>query len=282
VRDDHDGRVDLGVEVDEQLRDVAGAHRVEAGVRLVDEDDLRVEDQRAGETRAFAHAAGDLAGQFLLRACEADHVHLVGDDRADLGLGLLRVLAQREGDVVEEVHRAEQRAVLEEDAEEFAGFVELVLTAAHQVDTIDDDAAGVRFQQADQTFQEHGFPGAGRTEHDAHLAGRESQRDVLPDSLLPERLREVLDDDLDSQHAPPPGLSTGEYATTGVVGRQQSHGFSEIADNNYRRICRDVRKTGLLRRSAHSDERNGVHPVDLTVGEQGREALPDARKDALG
>ncbi len=61
----------------EQLGDVGGAHRVEPGVRLVDEDDLRVEHQRPGQARALAHAAGDLAGELALRAGQADHVHLL-------------------------------------------------------------------------------------------------------------------------------------------------------------------------------------------------------------
>jgi hypothetical protein len=103
---------------------------------------------------------------------------------------------------------------------------------------------------------------------------------------LPEGLREVLDNDLDSQHTPPPvarsRLTTREYATTGIGGRQESSGFSDSPDKIYPQICRDVRKTDLLRRSAYSDERNGVHPVDLTGGEQVGEARSDARKDAGG
>ena len=65
------------------------------------------------------------------------------------------MLAQRERDVVEEVHRAEQRAVLEQHAEQLAGLVELVLAAAGDVDVADDDRAVVRLQQADQRLEEH-------------------------------------------------------------------------------------------------------------------------------
>ena len=89
VGDDQAGGVGLGVEVDDQLVQVGGAHRVEAGVGLVEQDDLGVEHQRTGQAGALAHAAGDLAGQLVLGAGEADQLHLLGDDRLDLGLGLL-------------------------------------------------------------------------------------------------------------------------------------------------------------------------------------------------
>jgi hypothetical protein len=203
VRDDQDRGVDLRVEVDEQLGDVGRAHGVEAGVGLVDQDDLGVQHQRAGQACALAHTAGDLTGEFPLRARETDHVHLAEHDLPDFGLAFLRVLTQRERDVVVQVHGAEQGTVLEQHAEQFAGLVELVLRAPDQVDPVDQDPAGIGLEQADQTFQEDRFPGTGRPEHDTDLTGRQRERDVLPDPLVAKRLREVLDDDLDSQHTPP-------------------------------------------------------------------------------
>ena len=68
VRDDQEGRLDLGVEVDDQLVEVGGADRVETRVRLVEQQDLRVEHERSGQAGALAHAAGDLTGELLLRA----------------------------------------------------------------------------------------------------------------------------------------------------------------------------------------------------------------------
>ena len=196
VGDDQERRVDLGVQVDDQLVQERRTHRVEAGVRLVEEHDLGVEHQRAGQAGALAHAAGDLAGQLVLGADQADQVHLLHDDVADLGLGLLGVLAQREGDVVVEVHRAEHGAVLEQHAEQLADLVELLLGAARDVGALDDDRALVGLEQADQGLQEHRLAGAGRTEHHADLAGRDRQGHVTPDQLLAERLAQVVDLDL--------------------------------------------------------------------------------------
>ena len=114
-----------------------GADGVETGVGLVEEHDLGVEHQRAGQAGALAHPAGDLAGQLVLGAEQTDEVHLLHHDLTDLGLGLLGVLAQREGDVVVEVHRAEHRAVLEQHAEQLADLVELLLGAGGDVDALD-------------------------------------------------------------------------------------------------------------------------------------------------
>jgi hypothetical protein len=56
VGDYQERRPDLGVEIDDQLVEVAGANRVETGVRLVEEDDLGVEHQGAGQAGPLAHA----------------------------------------------------------------------------------------------------------------------------------------------------------------------------------------------------------------------------------
>jgi hypothetical protein len=147
----------------------------------------------SGQAGALAHTAGDLAGQLPLGALEADHVHLLEDDLPDVGLGLLRVLAQGEGDVVEEVHRAEQRAVLEEDPEQPADLVELVLAAGDDVGVLEDDRALLGLEQPHEGLQEHRLAGTGRAEQDRDLTRRQRQRDVAPDVLAAEGLRQLVD-----------------------------------------------------------------------------------------
>src|SRR3712207_5794478 len=122
-----------------------------------------------------------LTGELALGALETDHLHLLEDDRLDLRLALLRVLAQRDGDVVEEVHRAEQRTVLEEHAEELPDLVELVLAGLHQVDVVDDDRALLGLEQADQRLEEDRLAGAGGPEQDGDLPRGQGEGDVAPD-----------------------------------------------------------------------------------------------------
>ena len=86
---------------------------------------------RARPARFFI-PPGDLAGQLLQVVEQADHLGVAVDDLGDLPLGLVGVLPEREGDVVVEVERAEQGAVLEEHAELPADPVDVLLLHARR------------------------------------------------------------------------------------------------------------------------------------------------------
>ena len=104
---------------------------------------------------------------------------LLQDDLADLLLALLGVLAEREGDVVEQVHRPEQRAVLEEHAELAADAVEVLLAHADDLLAVDPDLTGVGAQQPDDVLQQHRLAGARRAQDGGDLALRHVEGDVL-------------------------------------------------------------------------------------------------------
>ncbi len=104
VRDDQERRVDLRIQVDDQLVQQRGAHRVEPGIRLVEQNDLGIQHQRAGQPGPLSHAAGNFAGHLLLGTEKTDHLHLLKHHIADFGLALAGVLAKRERDVVVQVH----------------------------------------------------------------------------------------------------------------------------------------------------------------------------------
>src|SRR5439155_20353524 len=134
---DENGGVQLSVDVDEQLAQIRGTHRVQAGIRLVTQDDLRVQNQRTSQSSPFTHTAGNLAWQFVFRAEKADHVHLFQHNAPDFRFLLAGVLTQWEGDIVENVHRAEQRAVLKKDAEQPPNGVHVALAARADVHPVD-------------------------------------------------------------------------------------------------------------------------------------------------
>src|SRR5262245_47411266 len=97
VRDDRVRAAVLLVDLLDQLAQQRGADRVQAGVRLVEQHDVRVQHERAREPGALAHAARKLVGHLVLGLTEADLAQAPADDLADLLLGLVRVLAQWEG-----------------------------------------------------------------------------------------------------------------------------------------------------------------------------------------
>src|SRR3954451_9736546 len=158
VRDHDVGAAVLLVDLLDQLAQQRGADGVQAGVGLVEEHDVGVEHERAREAGALAHAAGELVRHLLARSLEADLPQAAHDDVLDLVLRLVRVLTQREGDVVVEVHRPEQRAVLEQDAELLAHVEQVVVAHARHRLAVDQDVALVGIQQADHVLDADGLP----------------------------------------------------------------------------------------------------------------------------
>ena len=96
------------------------------------------------------------------RAFQADLAQAPVDDLLDLVLALVGVLAQRERDVVPQVHRAEQRAVLEQDAELLAHLEQLVVGHAGHRLAVHQHVALVGIQQPDHVLDAHRLPGARR------------------------------------------------------------------------------------------------------------------------
>ena len=189
---DHDvGAAVLGVHLLDQLAEQRRAHRVETRVRLVEHDDLGLEHERAREARALAHAARELVRQALAGVGQADLVEALVDDVGDLLLGHLRVLAQRERDVVVDVHRAEQRAVLEQDPERPAHLEQLGRPQLGDRAAMHDDVALVGEQQADQVLDEHALARARRAEHDADHALRDTDVEAVENTGLAEALVHV-------------------------------------------------------------------------------------------
>src|SRR5690606_4392976 len=213
VGHDQDRRVDLGIDIDQQLAQVRGTHRVQTRVRLVDQDDLRIQHQSPRQPGTLAHTTGDLTGQLALRAQQTREFELLHHDLPDLRLRLLRVLPQRERDVVEQVHRPEQRTVLEQHPEQLADLVELLVRTRRDVGITDEDRTTLRPQQADQRLQEHRLTRARGAQQSTHLTGGNRKRDILPNTLRTEGLRHAPCSDLDA----PAHLHNSRRAPTGYT-----------------------------------------------------------------
>jgi hypothetical protein len=170
VRDHAVAAAVLGVHFLDQLAQQRRAHRVKPRVGLVEEHDLGVQHQRARKARALAHAARQLVGHLLPLAAQTDLAHAPVDYLGDLLLALLGVLAQREGDVVIQRKRAEQRAVLKQHAELLAHLKQLGVAESRHRLAVHDHIALVRVQQADDVLDAHGLAGARRADDHRDLA----------------------------------------------------------------------------------------------------------------
>ena len=103
------------------------------------------------------------------------------------------VLAQREGDVVVEVHRAEQRAVLEQHAEQLADLVEVALAqrARSRPWMMIEPALGL--EQPTRVLRKTDLPVPDGPSMHGDLARGQRQGDVVPDHLAPEGLGQPFD-----------------------------------------------------------------------------------------
>ena len=99
VRDDDGRHAEAVVQRQDQLVELDRAHRIEPGRRLVEEEQRRIEGQRARDAGALLHAARDLRRQVVLEALEADEAELRAHDRVDRGGVEVRPGAERLGTI---------------------------------------------------------------------------------------------------------------------------------------------------------------------------------------
>src|SRR3954452_12233214 len=195
VSDDDVAAAVLRVHFLDQLAEECGADRVETRVRLVEENDLRVEHERTCEAGALAHTARELVRHLVAGATESDLAEAAVADLGDLVLGLVGVLAQRERHVVVDVHRAEERAVLEQDAELLAHLEEVVVAHVRDRLAVHQDIAVVRVEQADHVLDADGLAGSGRAQDHRDLVVRDAEVETVQDLVAAEGLVHI--DELD-------------------------------------------------------------------------------------
>ena len=127
----------------DELVEFGRADRIEAGGRLVKEQNLRVERQRAGEGSALDHAAGEFRGKFVggIRA-KAHHGDLEPCEIIHQWLRQIEIFAHGNLDVLGDGQAREQRAMLEQHAP--ASFHRTTLTRLQLVEILSKDRNGSR------------------------------------------------------------------------------------------------------------------------------------------
>src|SRR6267154_2246189 len=117
VCDDHDGGAQAVAQIEDEIVEPPRADRVEARRRLVEEEDVRIERHRARQAGALPHASTDFRRRVVLEARETAQRELERGERGDFLPADVGVLLQRQGHVLQQRHRAPQRAALVEQSE---------------------------------------------------------------------------------------------------------------------------------------------------------------------
>ena len=191
MRHHHEGSAEVVAQVQDQPVESGRGDRVQPGGGLVEEQQRRVQRHRARDAGPLGHAAGNLRRVQLRRVRQPDQAELHPRHR---GAALRRQVGehlQRQHDVLQQRHRAEQRARLEHHAD-------LPLHRAQRCRAArpgDGLARGCRSARRSASagrsscFIRVDLPRARAAEDHEHFARRDAERHVAEDRARAEALR---------------------------------------------------------------------------------------------
>jgi len=139
---------------------------------------------------------------------EVNLLETLCDTLGDLTLSHLRVPAERKRNILEHIHRVEQRSFLKAHPEILPEFVELQAPHAAHVLHPDGDVAAIRLHETDDVFEHHALSSTRASNDHDRLSLRDFQRKAGQDLLRSKSLvhisqgdqHSILRDQLGSRH----------------------------------------------------------------------------------
>ena len=187
VGDHEDGEAERVLQGGDQIVELARADRVEARGRLVEEQQIGVERQRARQRRPLDHAARQLGGIFvggvLRQADQRDlqHRQFVAQPRRQV-----EMLAHRRLDVLPDRQAGEQRALLEQHAPALADAAALGGGEAVDVVAVDFDRPGLLGQKPEHGAGEDRLARARGADQAEHFAAADVDVEPIHHQMVAE------------------------------------------------------------------------------------------------
>jgi hypothetical protein len=179
--------------LDQQLIDLASRDRVEAGARLVHEQNRRIERHRAGEPGPLLHPSRQVARHFVERLVETDVGELLLRPFANVGVGPVSVAPHGKRHVVPDRHRVEQRGVLKQEAHVLSNVGEIVPGQLRDVAFADEHLPAVGPHQRNDVAKGDALACAAASEQAKGLALRDLERNIVEYLQRAERLGYVIE-----------------------------------------------------------------------------------------
>src|SRR5262249_46875573 len=156
-----------------------GADRIQAGRRLIEEKDSRIQGHGARESGSFAHSAADFRRVEVFEPFQADQGKLEGGDFSDLLCRQIGVLLQGECSVLCQSSRAPQSASLVQHTKGALNLLSFLIRSPGEASPVIADLALLDFFEPDQVLQEGTLSAAAST-HDHHdLTGSDCEINIL-------------------------------------------------------------------------------------------------------
>src|SRR6266481_1524144 len=168
-----------------QLANRACRRRIQTRGGFVEQYDLRITHQRAGNPDAPSHAAGELGGHLvdgLLEIDEAQHpTHLAFDLFFRYSL-----FVELKGNVFVNRKRIKQRAFLEDHADFFADLHHFSFAVVGYVFTVNQNLSAIRFEQTQDQFDGRRLATAGAAQDDFRLALHHLEAEIVQNLTIVE------------------------------------------------------------------------------------------------
>src|SRR5690606_35494253 len=187
VMGDEHGRVAGGiVDLTQPSAQVTAHLGIERAEGLVEQQYARFDGERPRQGDALALAAGELVRIAVAKPRQLHEIEQLRGSPPDLAPREAVASApdrQAEADIVEHVHMAEQRIVLEDEAD-----IAFLDRTQRRVAAAEPDAAGIGTLQSGDQAQQGGLAGAGRAEQGDQFARTDVERHVMQGGIAAELL----------------------------------------------------------------------------------------------
>ena len=190
MRDRHRGHPQPLLHLQDQLADQVGHDGIETARRLVTEQNLRVVRNGPRQPDPLSHSPGDLTRQQILDVAKPHHLQALGGDAP---AELLREppILEREGDVVPDRERVEQRPELEHHPDPPHEGVDLGPGGSGHADSVHDDLAPVGAKEPHQRAEQGRLAGPASTDQGEALPPLHLEVDPPEDPAVAETHRDV-------------------------------------------------------------------------------------------
>src|SRR4030081_715775 len=190
------GQAQSALQGPDQIVAAAGADRIKARGRLVEEDQFGIERERAGQRHALDHAARELRGKTVGHFGAQSHQNELGDrDLVEQPLRDVEIFAHRKLDVLSHGERGKQRALLEQDAPAPFDPAPLRGVGGVEIDPEHLDTPADLGDEADDGARQHRLARAGRTDEAEDFAPLHVEIEPVEDLGRAELHRDVADPD---------------------------------------------------------------------------------------